>query len=77
MKRYSVRMPVFGFVEATVEANSKEEALSNFYDIEPDDFETMLDDERINHYEWDYYEKITSGNVLHVPQNSVVVEEED
>lgn len=76
MKVYNVRMPIAGFIDVTVGAESKEEALDKFYDINVYDLETMLDKGIINHYEWDYYEIIVGGNVLHVTQNKVSIEEE-
>lgn len=63
--KYGVSIPVAGFVYTEVEADSEKEAIEKAFDVDhtPDDIE-----------EWGIYEKIVSGNVLHVPLNEAEAE---
>lgn len=79
MKSYLITMPFAGSVTMSVDADNEEHAKGIFYD-RMGDF-NMIDwkglhkiDAEID--EWDFYQKITSGNVLHVPCNEMSIEEQ-
>ena len=64
--RYLVTIPIAGTMSVEVDAISKDEAISLAFEIE--DMEPYIDT-------YDMYHKLTSGNVLYAPVNSVYVEE--
>lgn len=66
MKRYGVSVPIAGYIYKEVEANSKEEAM----DIV---FEEGWENEDIQ--EIDMYEAIVEGNVCHLYNTRVEIEE--
>lgn len=68
MKTYGVSMPVTGIMYKEVEAESEEEALSNFYESDLT-IEDLVD--------FDLNEHITKGNVFYGMLNSVDIEELD
>jgi hypothetical protein len=69
VKEYVVVIPIAGQMSCTVEAESKEAAKEAAWALYneggPDEFTV----------EWDAYDKLVSGNVLHAPCNSVEVDE--
>lgn len=67
-KKYSVSMPITGFVHKEIEAESKEEALDKFYQMD-----TLGNDIE----EWNYCEEIVTGNVFNGHLNRVDIEEVD
>lgn len=67
MSTYRVSMPLVGVVTLEVEAENEEIAIERFYEEFKD-----LDDENC-YSEWDFCEKIVSGNVFHGMQNEVDV----
>lgn len=76
-KSFSISMPFAGVIYATVEAESKEEALEKFYERDDHELEASMKNGDIDHYEWSYYEKICSGNVCHVSPSEMTLEEEE
>ncbi len=68
MNIYTVSMPFAGTVTKSIEANSEEEAIDNFLNNAPN----LID--RDIEVEWDYYEHLTEGNVIHVWNSDVTVE---
>lgn len=65
MKEYSILMPITGTIYKEVQANSEEEALEKFYQLE-----TSADDIEA----WDMHEHIVKGNVFYGELNSVEIE---
>ena len=61
MKRYTVQIPIVAICYVEVEAENKEEAFKKAF--ESDD----LDIDNVD--EWEAYETIVEGNLLHTPYN--------
>jgi len=70
-QEYSVRIPVTGFVEVTIEADSPADAIDRALDLEIDIDEPMMYD----HCEFETHEIITDGNMFYGAINEVEVEE--
>ena len=72
-KTFNIEMPITGVVYLQVEADCKESALEEFYKQtgEMDDIFKESD-----HYEWDFIEKVCTGNVLHTWYSEVLVKED-
>ena len=68
---YSVRIPVTGFVEVTIEAESPDDAIDRALDLEIDIDEPMMYD----HCEFETHEVIWNGNVFYGIINEIEVEE--
>lgn len=68
MTKYIVSYPIVGNVEVIVEADSEQDAIRAGWD-------KCADDDA--HVEWEPVERVTSGNVLHAPQNEIYVEEQE
>ena len=66
MREYTVAMPIAGVAYLTVQAQSESEAIQKFYE----DFTTL---ENTDHYEWDFYEKMNSGDVRYYNHDRVEV----
>ena len=66
MKKYSVYIPIAGYVYKEIEAESKEEALEKAFD------EGFIEDEIV---ELDMYEALIEGNVCYTYQTKVDIEE--
>lgn len=66
-KLYKITMPIAGSAYGEVEAESENEALELFYDLDQGEMEIQ----------WEYYETLCGGNVLYTPWNKVEVEEEE
>ncbi len=71
MPKYSVEIPIAGSVIIEVEADNPNaakvaawEAIDNGYDIE-------------DSLQWEYHQRLTTGNVLHASCNEISVEELD
>lgn len=71
---YNIRMPFTGFVEVVVEADSKEKAIEEFWDLDINHLGEDLKEGRIDHYEYEFHKYITQGNVFYGMQNSLEVE---
>ena len=65
MKEYAITMPVTGTIYKEVQAESEEEALAKFYELE-----TSNDDIE----EWEMHEHIVKGNVFYGGTNDVDIE---
>lgn len=57
-----VSIPIAGTCTYTVEADSKEEAIEKAWGMNADDDGEV---------EWEFYSRLTSGNVLHPWQNEI------
>ncbi|MBN3351902.1 hypothetical protein CF086_16525 [Clostridium botulinum] len=68
MKKYSVYVPVAGYIYKEVEAENEEEALDKVFDegYEDDDIQEM-----------DMYDKIAEGNVCYLNTSHAYAEEID
>ena len=75
VKEYFIRMPFAGYVDVTVEAENEEGAKEKFWELGIGDLKEASEKGIIDNYEWDFYETIVQGNVLHVPQNEMEIEE--
>lgn len=64
--KYSVEFPVFGVIRAEVQADSNKQALekARSHNWKTEDIE-----------EWDLYDEICEGNVLHVSPNEASADE--
>lgn len=67
MKTYEVTLPIAGIAYITVQAESEEDAIAKaMEEVSRDDIE-----------EWEAFERIVSGNVLHAPINDAEAVEID
>lgn len=69
MKEYTVLVPITGYIESVVEAESEQEAI-----------DMVMDDEDINLdyvVEWDLVQHITEGNVFYGIKNDIEVIENE
>lgn len=67
MKEFTVTMPFAGAITVTVEAENEKQARQKFYEkVEQVTFWNSSEIDRISaDVEWDFYEKMGSGNVRH------------
>lgn len=78
MRNYTVTMPLCGAICLNVEAETEEQAIEKFRDEM--DKVSVFNWQEMNKagaeiVEWDFYEKMISGNVRHFRHNEVEVEE--
>ena len=66
MNKYNVFVPIAGYVQIEVEAENEKDTIDKA-------FEQGCSAEDIS--EFDMFEHIAQGNVLHAPMNSIEVEE--
>jgi hypothetical protein len=67
MPKYIVSVPIAGSASFEVEAKSRKEAKEKVWDVINADVAPDVT--------WDYYSKLTPGNVLHARQNEIEVSE--
>ncbi len=63
--KYSVSIPITGFCAVEVEAENSESAIAAAW--------KAIDGGEVGEVEWEYTEKVTSGNVCHAMQHDVEV----
>lgn len=68
MKEFLVRIPIAGSVSFVVLADDEKEAVEEAWKA-ADDWE------KNGEIEWEFHDKICSGNVLHVSLNQIEVDE--
>ena len=68
MREYIVAMPIAGVVYLTVQAESEKQAIEKFYE----DFDTL---DKADSYEWDFYKKMSQGNLRYYNHDTVEVED--
>lgn len=68
MRDITVGMPFAGIVYLTVSAENEEDAKVKFHE----QFDSL---EKSDCYEWDFYEKMSSGNVRYYTYNKVEFED--
>ena len=68
MKNYFVRVPISGFVEVEVQAESESEAIDKAFDSEDLNLENVG--------EWEVHEHICTGNVCHASLTDIECYEE-
>jgi hypothetical protein len=68
MDKYFVQVPIAGSVTIEVEAASREDAVEAAW---ARIHENSGDPEDVGEIEWEYLDKVASGNVCHAPCNSI------
>jgi hypothetical protein len=77
MPRYYLEIPVVMKVNTVVEADSREEAINKvFHDNVRIEVKVPEDYEYVD-WEWEMYERVTSGNIYHGLAHDLFIEEED
>ena len=87
-KVYSILVPIAGAVEVVVKTDKEIESDKEAYqlaiaEIEKSDYsikDSTLDGHEVSIHSFEYYEKITEGNLCHVEQNEIYymcLEDED
>lgn len=66
MKQFTVRIPITGYVEVSVDADDIDAAIDKAFDVATID----------NIEEWDLHRTVTEGNVCHVMLNEVEIYED-
>ena len=78
MKKYTVIMPFAGAITLTIEAKSEAEAKENFY--KKVDNKITFDRKALEEIEavaeWDFYTKITEGNVCNAEYSEMEIFED-
>ena len=81
MKReFQITMPLAGALFLTVQAENEDEAKEKFYEkVNSTDVRIEFNHDELNKIgadvEWDFYEKITSGNVCHCQYHDMEIED--
>jgi hypothetical protein len=78
-KEYWIEQPFTGVVKVLVKAENEEEAIGKLYEqsvFDLVDQKSKDKDVYFEEIEWDYTDKIISGNVFHGIQNERFIEEE-
>ena len=73
MKQFRVEMPFCGYVSRLVEAENEEDAKEKFYDAVAEMGDVLKE---CDHYEWDFHESITRGNVFYGSLNQMDIIDE-
>lgn len=66
MKQFTVRIPITGYVEVSVDADDIDAAIDKAFDVATID----------NIEEWDLHRTVTEGNVCHAMLNEVEIYED-
>jgi hypothetical protein len=69
MKKYLVAIPIAGTFYIEVEAENAEDAKDVAFD------KVGVDGPEAGTAEWEFFERITTGNILHAPQNEIYATE--
>ena len=73
MNKYNITMPFAGHVSMEVEAENKDQVVEKFYEM----FDSLPEGLRSREIdvEWDFYQSLSTGNVSHVSQDEMEIEE--
>ena len=66
MKQFTVRIPITGYVEVSVDADDIDAAIDKAFDVATID----------NIEEWDLHRTVTEGNVCHAMLNKIEIYED-